>query len=374
MTKSIRAWVEIDLAAIVQNARRFQQVAGVPLLPMVKADAYGLGATAVVRALESVDPWGYGVATSDEGAALRTAGIDRPIVVFTPLQAADVAELRTHRLRPVIGDLAALEAWTVESGDPFHIEIDTGMSRAGFRWHDEESISALAERLPGLPGWEGIFTHFHSADSDDHSTEEQLQRFDEVLTQIGARPKFVHMASSAAVELPGDLGGDLARPGIFLYGGKAGKLEPLPVAKLCGRVVALRRLRAGDTVSYGAEALVEVDTTIATIGIGYADGVPRSLGNRGLVELGGVVVPIVGRVTMDMIMVDAEDIEVSLGDVATLFGGLVTLDDQAALAGTISYELLTMLSPRVERRYAGEEGRGKREEGRGKIRRIASSE
>jgi alanine racemase len=115
--------------------------------------------------------------------------------------------------------------------------------------------------------------------------------------------------------------------------------------------VALRRLRPGDTVSYGAEAEVEADTTLATLSIGYGDGVPRSLSSRGLVELGGAIVPVVGRVTMDMIMVDVEDSPVALGDVATLFGGLVALDDQAALAGTNSYELLTTLTPRVTRRY-----------------------
>jgi alanine racemase len=148
-----------------------------------------------------------------------------------------------------------------------------------------------------------------------------------------------------------ELGADLARPGIFLYGGRAGALVPEPVARLRARVVALRRLRPGDTVSYGSEAAVDRETTVATLAIGYADGVPRSLGSRGPVELDGRLVPILGRVTMDMLMVDAGDEPVRVGDVATLFGGLVTLDDQAAHAGTISYELLTRIAPRIPRRY-----------------------
>lgn len=346
-----RAWLDVDLGAIVRNARSIQGWLGAPLLPMVKADAYGLGAVAVTRALEAVDPWGYGVATAQEGIALRAAGIIRPILAFSPFQPEELDRFRSGSLRPVIGDLAALDAWRAGNGGPFHVEIDTGMSRAGFRWHDTESVAALRERLAGASDWEGIFTHFHSADTDAESTREQAARFHDVLTALDSRPPLVHLASSGAAQQGGEYGADLARPGIFLYGGRAGRLEPEPVARLCTRVVAVRRLRPGDTVSYGAEAEVEADTTIATLGIGYGDGLPRSLGNRGLVELNGVIVPMVGRVTMDMVMVDAEDTPVALGDVATLFGGLVALDDQAALAGTISYELLTILTPRVARQY-----------------------
>ncbi len=346
-----RAWLDVDLGAIVRNARRFQELIGAPLLPMVKADGYGLGAVPVARALEAIAPWGYGVATPEEGARLRGAGITRPLLVFSPLGSDQVAQFRVDQLRPVIGDLPALDAWLAAEAGPFHVEIDTGMSRAGFRWHDASLISALAERLRGAAGWEGLFTHFHSADSDENATREQVERFDQVRAALDSRPPMIHLASSGAAQYGTELGADLARPGIYLYGARAGSLEPEPVVKLCARVVALRRLRPGDTVSYGAEAEVEADTTIATIGIGYGDGVPRALGGRGFVEINEVIVPIVGRVTMDMVMVDVEDTPVNIGDTAVLFGGLVSLDDQAGLAGTISYELLTMLTPRVTRRY-----------------------
>jgi alanine racemase len=346
-----RAWLDVDLGALVRNARRFQKLIGAPLLPMVKADAYGLGAMPVTRALEEVEPWGYGVATPEEGVQLRDAGISRPIVVFSPLHPDQIGRFRAGRLRPVIGDAAALDAWLAAQAGPFHIEIDTGMSRAGFQWHDEGSIAALAIRLNGAGDWEGIFTHFHSADSDAASTREQAGRFRQVLGGLGRRPALVHQGSSASAQHGPEFGADLARPGIYLYGGRAGPLEPEPVARLCARVVALRSLRPGDTVSYGAEARIDTRTTIATIGIGYGDGVPRALGSRGLVELQGAIVPIVGRVTMDMVMVDVRELPVAIGDTVTLFGGLVALDDQASLAGTISYELLTMLTPRVTRRY-----------------------
>jgi alanine racemase len=346
-----RAWLDVDLGAIVRNARRFQELIGAPLLPMVKADGYGLGAVPVALALEAIEPWGFGVATHDEGAQLRGAGITRPVLVFSPLGIDQVERFRTDRLRPVIGDLPALDAWIAADAGPFHVEIDTGMSRAGFRWHDAPLISALAGRLKQSAGWEGLFTHFHSADTDEPATREQSERFEQVISALHSRPPLIHVASSAAAQYGTEFGADLARPGIYLYGAHAGSLEPEPVARLCARVVALRRLRPGDTVSYGAEAEVEADTTIATIGIGYGDGVPRSLGGRGFVEINDVIVPIVGRVTMDMVMVDVEDTPVEVGDTAVLFGGLVSLDDQAGLAGTISYELLTMLTPRVLRRY-----------------------
>ncbi len=346
-----RAWLDVDLSAVLRNARRFQELIATPLLPMLKANAYGLGAVPMAKALEAVNPWGFGVATADEGATLRDADISRPILVFTPLRPRAIDGILRHRLTPAIGDLEALDAWLQGIGGAFHVEIDTGMSRDGFRWHDEAAIAALSERLAAATGFEGVFTHFHSADSDAAATQEQADRFEEVLGALDSRPPMVHLSASAAAQRGPDSGTDLARPGIYLYGGRAGTLEPEPVARLCARVVALRRLRLGDTVSYGAEALVESETTIATLAIGYGDGVPRSLGSRGLIEINGVIVPLVGRVTMDMIMVDVEDTPVALGDTATVFGGLVSLDDQAELAGTISYELLTAISPRVMRRY-----------------------
>jgi alanine racemase len=270
---SERAWLDVDLGALLRNARRFEVLAGVPLLPMVKANGYGLGAVAVTHALEALDPWGYGVASADEGLELRAAGITRPVIAFTPLlpDQASIAAIRSASLRPVIGDLPALDAWLAAGGGPFHVEFDTGMSRSGFRWHDEQSLQLLRGRLPTLPDWEGAFTHFHSADTDQNSMLEQVERFETLLHSFPARPPLVHLANSAAAQLAPELRGlrgDLARPGIFLFGGRAGALEPEPVVKLRARVVALRRLRPGDTVSYGAEAEVEAATTIATLSIG----------------------------------------------------------------------------------------------------------
>lgn len=349
LPSAARAWADIRLAALVANARTVQATSGSRLLPMVKANGYGIGAVAAARALEVLDPWGYGVATLEEGAELRLAGIRRPVVVFTPVLAEQIDACLAQDLRPVIGDLAGFRAWTERTERPFHVEIDTGMGRAGFRWTDTERLGKLARSLGRCPGWEGVFTHFHSAD-EGAGMEEQWGRFTAVLSALPARPPLVHAANSAAALQGRTYAADLVRPGIYLYGGVVADHEPEPVVALRARVVASRRVRPGETVSYGATWRAERETTVVTLAAGYADGIPRALSNRGMVELNDELVPIVGRVTMDMIMVAAHA-PAAPGDVATIFGGRVSLDRQAEAAGTIAYELLTSMGRRVARRY-----------------------
>jgi alanine racemase len=342
-----RAWAEVDLQALVANARTVAGVSGARLLPMVKANAYGLGASVCARALEALDPWGFGVATVDEGATLRAAGIARPILVFTPLDPATVSRHLAHDLRPNIADSTGAAAWLAQTDRPFHVEVDTGMSRTGFRWNAD---LGWRDALRDATGWEGIFTHFHSAENDAASVHRQWRRLLQVVESLPRRPPMLHAANSAAALRGRAYAGDLVRPGIFLYGGSADGPTPQTVVRLRARVVATRTLRGGDTVSYGATWTAPRDTHIATLAIGYADGLPRSLGNSGLVEQGGQRIPIVGRVTMDFTMV-APETPCALGDVATVYGGLVSLDDQARRAGTNSYELLTSIGCRVPRRY-----------------------
>ena len=164
-----RAWVDVDLTAVVRNARTIANRSRARLLPMVKANGYGLGAVRVSRALEVLDPWGFGVATVAEGVELRAAEIRRPIVVFSPVVPASFAECIAHDLRPSLGDVASLAAW-IPSGKPFHLEIDTGMARAGLRWSDGTALADAARLLAGAAGLEGVFTHFHSADTDPAAT------------------------------------------------------------------------------------------------------------------------------------------------------------------------------------------------------------
>ena len=342
-----RAWADIRLGALVANARTIASISGVRLLPMVKANAYGIGAVQAARALEPVDPWGFGVATPEEGIELRRGGIARPIVVFTPFLPGTEDRYFEHDLRPAVGDIEGLRAWLARGSHPFHLEVDTGMSRCGIRWDADPSWAAL---LDAAPGFEGLFTHFHSAHEAPRSIDLQWNRLQEVTRALRARPAMIHAANSAAALTHPEVRADLIRPGIFLYGGEAGGLRPAPVVTVKAQVVALRTVRTGESVSYGATWTAEAETLVATLGIGYADGVPRSLTGRGVVELGGAIVPILGRVTMDFVMVEAPE-GTRVGDVASVFGGGVSLDDQARRAGTISYELLTSLGRRLQRNY-----------------------
>jgi alanine racemase len=345
--ETARAWAEVSLSALVANARKVAGISGARLLPMVKANGYGLGAPMVARALEALDPWGFGVATVEEGSSLRAAGICRPILVFAPLQPSLISRYLAQDLRPTISDLKSLEAWSAEEGNPFHVEVDTGMSRTGFRWDDQ---SGWQDRLRGARGLEGVFTHFYAAENDSRSVDTQWKRLQQVVALVAGKGIMVHAANSAAALRGRTYAGDLVRPGIFLYGGAVGDQIPEPVVKLRAKVVATRRVKPGDTVSYGATWTAPGDSLIATLGIGYADGVPRSLSNSGMVELRGKVAPIVGRVTMDFTMV-ACDGPCEVGDIATVYGGLVSLDQQAERAGTISYELLTSIGARLPRCY-----------------------
>ena len=355
--RDARAWVEVDLAAVVENARTIARVAGTRLLPVVKANAYGVGAVAVSRALEPLEPWGYGVATIEEGAELRAAGIARPVLVFMPARPDLFDAYHAHRLTPALGDRASIHAWIARQGrgGAFHLEIDTGMGRTGVRWDEIEPLAGLLD----TPYLEGCYTHFHSADRRDGSADAQLERFQAAVTRLARRPPLLHVANSAAALRGKPFALDMIRPGIFLYGASPG--EGLPGGKLAiavrARVVSVRAVRQGESVSYGASWTAERDTTVATLGIGYADGVRRLLGRESAasVLLNGARCPVVGRVTMDLTMVDVREGRAAMGDVTTVIGEVDgqanTLDQFAVWSGTLPHELLVGLGPRLPRLY-----------------------
>jgi len=348
-----RAWVEIDLGALVRNGERFARAAGVPLLPMVKADAYGLGAVRVAQALRQLDPWGFGVATVEEGEELRAAGVDIPIVVFSPLLPAQFDAARRARLRPVLGDPAAIKRW-IETGQPWHLMIDTGMSRAGVPWREVASVREVVAARPP----EGACTHFHSSQLPDGSREEQQRRFAEAVAQLPFKPKLLHADNSGAVEHRAPSPFDIARPGIFLYGvgsGHGAAFEPEPVASVRARIVEVRVVQVGDSVGYDASWRAPRAGRIATVSLGYADGYRRGLGNRGQALLGGERVAVVGFVSMDMTMLDVTDMRCEVGDVVTFIGrdgdALLTVAEVAAFAELSPYEVLTGLRGRLPRLY-----------------------
>jgi alanine racemase len=356
-----RAWVEIDLGALLRNGARVAEFSSARLLPMVKADAYGLGATRVACALQELDPWGFGVATVAEGDELRRAGIERPLVVFTPLLMDEFDAARRARLTPTLGSRDAIREWS-RAGLPWHLAIDTGMNRAGVSWREVHSLhDAIAEAPP-----QGVFTHFHSAERGDGSRAEQERRFLDVVAALPVRPEMIHAENSPAVaRRPAGQRRrwTVARPGIFLYGvgsGEGEEIAPDPVVSLRARVVDLRTIEAGDTVSYGATFRPDARRRIATLAAGYADGYRRALSNIGTVLVRGRRARVAGLVTMDMTMIDVTDVPCEIGDVATLIGAdgddRLTVADVAASASLSPYEILTGLRSRLPRRYVNDAG------------------
>jgi alanine racemase len=353
MSGNARAWVEVHLAALVENARTMARAAGTRLLPVVKANAYGVGAVAVSRALEPLDPWGYGVATIEEGAELRDAGITRPILVFMPPRAQLFDEYDRLQLTPALGDAGSILEWTTRGEHPFHLEIDTGMGRSGVRWDEVDELGEAVD----TPSLQGCYTQFHSADRADGSAERQLEQFLSAVERLPRRPALLHVANSAAALRGKRFAFDLVRPGVFLYGGAPGEglPQPSPVVSVRARVLSVRRVRQGESVSYNASWVAPHDTVVATLGVGYADGIRRLLGGEASVLLRGKRCPVVGLVTMDMTLVETGTLEVQVGDTATIVGEdakqRITLEEFAAWSGELQREFLTGLGARLPRVY-----------------------
>ena len=368
---TLRAWVDIDLAAVHYNAMALQERARRPLVAMVKADAYGIGMLPVVRALggtfkgsdlaadQTPVVWAFGVATLDEAATLRHAGCLNRILCTTPLTMRDFPEARALDVRPALHRSEDILTWAALGGGAWHFAIDTGMSRAGVQWSDVKALRAvIGEHQP-----EGIFTHFHSAECEDGSREQQESRFADAISTLGSAlhdTVLRHLDNSAGIASRTERGspGSLVRPGIGLYGSTVvDALSLAQVAHVRARIVDLRDIGAGDSVSYGATWRADGPRRIATLALGYADGYRRALSNCGWAMVRGHRVPVVGNVTMDMTMLDVTTLAggCAIGDVATLMGtdGDDTLrtDDVAAWAALSPYELLTGLRQRLPRRY-----------------------
>ena len=350
-----RAWVEIDLGALRRNGAVMAARAAA-LLPMIKADGYGTGAVAAARALEPLSPWGFGIATLEEGRELRDAGVDRPIIVFTPALSDELGDIRAARLTPALGTPAQIDAWRALGAgrEDWHLAIDTGMHRAGVHWDEVDQLNTLLRAAPP----EGAFTHYHSAELDDGSLVEQERRFEHAIARLPAPPALLHAENSAALARTMKSKWSLARPGIFLYGvgsGPRALAQPEPVVSLRARIAELHTILDGESVSYDASHRASGTRHIATLPVGYADGYRRALGNRTHVLVRGRCAPVVGVVTMDMTMVDVTDIPCAVGDVVTLIGRdgdrVRDVESVARDAELSPYEVLTGLKSRLPRRY-----------------------
>jgi alanine racemase len=362
--------VEVDEGALRRNLRRVHEAAaGAQMLPMVKADAYGLGVGPLLRALTGGPPpaWGLGVAAVAEGEALRALGWAGRVVVFSPTPAGEMPRAARAGLALALSDLDGVRGWAAAAREAgrrlaFHTEVDTGMGRAGFPAGEAAGWgAAVAGTCGDLLEWEGCFTHFHSADEPDLApTDQQQRRFEEAVRMLPPGPRLLHSANSAAALRRAGYGGDLVRPGIFLYGGAAGPgTNPEPVAALRARVALVREVPEGSTCGYGATYRARRRERWGTLAIGYGDGLPRALspaGGEALVR--GRRVPLVGRISMDVAVVDLTGVpDARAGDAATLIGRdgaeEITVDEVAARVGTISYEVLTGLGPRLPRIHLG---------------------
>ena len=359
-----RAWIEVDLGALRRNSRVISDRVGdgCRLLPMVKADAYGVGMERVVRALRPLGPWGFGVATTAEGRAVRRTGWDGPVVVCAPTLPTDLASLVQERLEPVIPGIEALVA-CAEPHDreplPVHLEVDTGMGRSGLDWASAAVWAPQVASVLSVGGLRlaGTMTHFHSADSADEATRTQWSRMLAALESMraaGVNPGLVHAANSAGAMLHPGVEADLVRPGLYLYGGGSWDPAAEPVVSVRARVLAVRDVPAGATVSYGATWTSDGPARLATLAIGYGDGLRRELSNRGRALIQGQTAPIRGVVCMDTVVVDVTGRDdVRTGDVATVLGrdgdASIGLAELARLCGTIDYEILTGLGDRLPR-------------------------
>ncbi|MFY1635949.1 alanine racemase [Solwaraspora sp. WMMB335] len=368
-----QAQVRVDLDAIRENVARLRAGTSAEVMAVVKGDGYGHGMVPTAHAVLDAGAGWLGVCTLGEALQLRRAGLTAPVLAWLLAPGLPLHEAIAADVDIGIGSCGLLaEAVTAAqlAGRParLHLKVDTGLARGGATaedWPDLVEAAAKAQS-DGTVELVGVWSHLVFADAPGHATiDRQLTAYRDglaVAERLGVRPRYRHLANSAATLTRSDTHFDLVRPGIACYG-----LSPVPgerfglrpAMSVRARVMLTKRVPAGQGVSYGHTYHTERAGTLAVVPLGYADGVPRHASNRGPVQLAGRIRRIAGRVCMDQIVLDCGDDEVAAGDVATLFGdgrhGEPTADDWAAAVDTINYEIVTRFgSPRVPRIYAGD--------------------
>jgi alanine racemase len=368
--KTHDSFVEINLESLSHNLNAFRSKLrpGTKVMVMVKAFGYGSGAKETSALLEFNKVDYLAVAYADEGIALRQAGISLPIMVMNPGKQGLSAMIQ-HRLEPEIFSFRILREWQralelsgVSEPRPVHIKIDTGMHRLGFDPEETEVLLDALDKLP-LVKIASLFTHLAAAEntSFDEFTRLQIGRFEEVAGRFAARrtePIMRHVLNTGGIERFGEYHMDMVRLGIGLYGvSSSGSLsaELKPVIRLVTSISQKRTIRKGESVGYSRAFVAPEDMTIGVIPIGYADGLRRSLSNgEGKVSINGKHAPVIGKVCMDMTMIDLRGIACEEGDQAEIFGRDITLEEFSAWNNTIPYEILTTMGQRIRRVYIRE--------------------
>ena len=370
-------WAEISLSALAENYSIIARHLGPQVTPccVIKCDAYGHGVIESARALEDAGAVFLGVTSCEEGAAVREAGVKLPILVMAGFWRGEEQALLRHNLIPAIATVEHIEALERAASSlglthkvPAHLKVDTGMSRLGVSLAE---LPALAARLAASPQVElqGVFSHLSESEVLDSPVAERqrlnFERAIALLAAAGLHPRYRHLANTAATVARPETWNNMARPGLALYGynlkcegpGAAKAMLPVrPVLTWKTRVIALRDIPTGTAVGYNQRWHAARPTRLAVIPVGYGDGFNRHLSNCGQVILHDHYAPIAGNVSMDLTMIDVTDIpEAAIGDEVLLIGRsehcAIGADDMARLAGTITYEILCGLSPRVPRVY-----------------------
>lgn len=357
------ARLTVRLDAIAANYRTYCRMTGpCAVAAVVKADAYGMGAAAVAPALVQAGCDSFFVARLAEGIVLRKIVPSARIFVLDGCQADAVPALLTHRLIPALNSLADIAAWSAAASAAKTtldavIHVDTGMNRLGLAPDELALLSGQsAKRLAGL-NVVLVMSHLACADENSKMNGEQLSRFRQALAMLPPAP--ASLAASHGAFLGMEYHFDLVRPGVALYGANpqnTGQNLMQTAAILTGKVLQVRRIDSGDSVGYAATFRAKRPTMLATVALGYADGIPRTLSSKGAAAIHGARAAIVGRVSMDLITLDVTDIAVNPGDEAELLGETITLGEVAASAGTNEYEILTRLR-RMPRVYEGTTGK-----------------
>ena len=365
-----RAWVEIDLSALSHNVRQVKRLlsTNTELMAVVKADAYGHGAVTVARTVLQHGATWLGVATIEEGVELRKAGINAPILILGAIRSPEQIRAIAHfSLQPTLvapqqvmvfeDTLAALNQTIA-----VHVKLDTGMSRLGVPWQQGVEFVELVSRCPHLQ-IASIYSHLATADDPDRTVmQQQQQRYENAIANLrtaGITIPRLHLANSAAALTDRSLHYDLVRVGLGIYGLYPAPhlhsvIDLQPVLQVKARVTQVKIIPKGTGVSYGHQFIAGREMLLAVVGIGYADGIPRHLSNKMKVSIRGQIIPQVGAITMDQLMLDASAIpDLQIGEVVTLIGkdrnNSIGADDWAATLGTISWEILCSFKHRLPR-------------------------
>lgn len=370
------AWAEIDLGALRHNvATLATHIGPQQLWAVVKADAYGHGAIECARVALQSGAQGLCVALVSEGIALRQSGINAPILIMSEQPAEQHRDIISYGLIATLYNEATVTEFARTAHDleimaSVHVKVDSGMHRVGVSPEDAVKVAKLVAESQWL-SLEGIFTHLATADVvDTQFAQQQVSTFSRCVEQVrasGIEVRHVHVSNSASAirKLDAGAGCTMARVGIALYGipgdahtnsfGATHQLDLRPVMSVHARVSHVQRVAAGQGVSYGLKRTMEQDSTVATLPLGYADGVPRGLWESGSVLIGGIRRPFAGVVTMDQIMVNCTDDAVRIGDEVVLIGAqgseVITANEWANKMGTIGYEIVCAISARMPRNY-----------------------